>query len=332
MYAGVDIAKATFEAAVHGADECCRFGGFANTEVGFEQLAEVLTRKSEQLGVGIHLVVEPTGGYELALVAFARERGWQVSMVNPRKVRDWAKGTGWRAKTDGQDALMLSAYGAACHPAPQQGLPANAQELDNLLRRKDDLAKMLREERNRQESLGRPGMSAAVPASIGRVVDALEKELAQVEGLIREHIAGDEELKGHLSRLIQVPGIGERNAPHILVFLYRWRATTGGEGQAKGLVAYTGIDPKPYVSGTSVRRRAGISRMGSSEIRQRLYMSALGGVHGDNALRAFYQRLVGRGKAKKLALVAASRKILVWAWAVFCQKADFDPARAGAIT
>jgi transposase len=89
-----------------------------------------------------------------------------------------------------------------------------------------------------------------------------------------------------------------------------------------------GLDPQPVESGTSVRRRATISRMGDRMLRRRLFMSSLGGIRGHNVLRAFYDRLAGRGKPKKLALAAAARKILVWAWAVFQQHTAFDPACA----
>ena len=95
----------------------------------------------------------------------------------------------------------------------------------------------------------------------------------------------------------------------------------------KSLVAYAGLDPKPHESGTSVRERSGISRQGNRPFRSRLFMSALGGVTGDSPLSAFCKRLVGRGKAKKLALVAASRKILIWSWAVFVNNTAFDASR-----
>lgn len=124
-----------------------------------------------------------------------------------------------------------------------------------------------------------------------------------------------------------VPGIGERNVLPILVLFYRWRARTAGRGTPKGLVAFVGLDPQPYESGRSVHKRATISKMGDRSVRRYLYLGALGGVRGKNALRYFYKRLVSRGKAKRLALVAAAHKILTWAWAVFSQGVDFDPSR-----
>jgi transposase len=114
----------------------------------------------------------------------------------------------------------------------------------------------------------------------------------------------------------------------MLVIMHRWEELTDGEGESSGLVAYVGLDPKPHESGTSIRRRAGISRQGNRLFRSRLFMGALGGIKAKNSpLTAFYKRLVGRGKPKKLALVAAARKILVWCWAVFKSKTPFDTTR-----
>lgn len=115
----------------------------------------------------------------------------------------------------------------------------------------------------------------------------------------------------------------------LVVLLGRWQAQTGGHGSPKGLVAYAGLDPQPYQSGTSVHRHPAISRQGAPHLRSRLYMGALGALRGPNAVRRFYDHLVGRGKPKKLALVAAARKILVWAWAwaVYHSGAPFDASK-----
>jgi hypothetical protein len=105
-----------------------------------------------------------------------------------------------------------------------------------------------------------------------------------------------------------------------------WQNLTSGQGDAKSLTAYVGLDPQPYESGRSVRKQPGISKMGDSEIRRLLYMGALGGVQGPNPLKPFDERLVGRAIAKKVALVAAATKILVWAWTIFSCQAEWDPA------
>jgi transposase len=327
---GIDIAKASFTAAWWVEGKGRYLGEFTNAPAGFEQLAG---RVRQALPAGpaerVHLIMEPTGGYELGLAAFALAQGWRVSLPNPRHVRDFAKGLGQRAKTDKQDALLLARYGAERQPPPWAPLPAAVSELESLLERQRELAQMLRQERSRQQGLtDRPGVAPSVLPNVGQVIEALERAREQVEAAVQEHLKQHPELAAQARELRAVPGVGAQSVLPLLVLLHRWHALTGGTGTAKKLTAYAGLDPLTHQSGTSVRGRETISRMGDRQMRARLYMCALGGVTGKNALREYYQRLVGRGKAKKVALVAASRKILIWAWAVFRDHVSFQPEKA----
>jgi transposase len=324
---GVDIARATFTAArwVDGHGES--LGTFPNTPAGFAAFAQAVGPTPAVPAV----TLEPTGGYELPLAQWARAQGWTVHLPNPHHVRAWATGIGQRAKTDRQDAQLLARYGAERQPPAWQPLPSELSELESLVRRKEDLAQLLRQERNRQHALAhRPGVARAVPASVERVIGLLEDELRQVEDAIAAHLGTHAALQETLALLRTVPGIGERTAVPLLVTLGRWHTRTSGRGSAKALVAYVGLDPRPYESGTSVHQRPAISRQGDRGTRCRLYLSAVGGSRGHTPLRTFYQHLLGQHKPKKLALIAAARKILIWAWAAYRQHTAFDPTRASA--
>jgi len=324
-WVGADIAKANFMVAVAGEQEVA-LGRFDNQLTGFAQLAQAIAQLGPALPGDIHLVVEPTGGYELALVAFAYEQGWQVSLPNPKQVRDWAKGMGQRSKTDSQDARILARYGAACQPQPQAPLPSEVSELDSLLKRRRDLEQMVQQEQNRlQELSGRPGIAAPVLDSLQQVHDALQEALRQVEEAINAHLRQHSHLQQASKRLLSLPGIGPKIVLPLLVLLYRWQTLTNGEGSAKGLTAMVGLDPKTHVSGRTVFRHPAISKMGNAEMRRLLYMGALSAVHGHNPLHIFYARLVGRGKVRKLAVVAAARKLLTWAWVIFSRQSTWDP-------
>ncbi|HEX9106552.1 MAG TPA: IS110 family transposase [Longimicrobiales bacterium] len=329
---GVDMAKATLETVVwqHGAISA--LGGVPNTPAGWE----ILAQQVEAAGAGaaaetetVTLVLEPTGGYELGLAGWAVARGWTVVRPNPRQVRDWARSQGRRAKTDRQDAQVLAQYGAQPPHLPTwQPLPAAVSELEALLHQRDALADLLGRERTRLEQLAaRPGIPVAVPASVRRLIETLEQEQAAIEQAITDHLRQYPDLAAVRTQLVSVPGVGARNVLPLLVLLSRWQSQTGGRGTAKGLVALAGLDPQPYQSGTSVARHPHISRQGDRRLRSRLYMGALGALRGHNPLRTFYDRLVGRGKAKKLAVVAAARKLLVWAWGVFHSGTPFEAAR-----
>lgn len=328
LYVGADIAQAKFDAAVWQGTTGTALKSFSNDTNGFAQFAARLSAVSPAHDTQIVLVLEPTGGYELALVAFAYDHDWQVCLPNPKQVRDFAKSSGRRAKTDAQDALLLAQFGAEQKPAPQEELPAPIQELIELLHRREDLQQLKHSESNRLQGLQqRPRPAQAVIASLERTIAALAAELTAIEQALAELLTQNPDLKREAKRLRTVPGIGERNVLPILVLFYRWRARTSGRGTPKGLVAFVGLDPQPYESGRSVHKRTTISKMGDRSVRRYLYLGALGGVRGKNGLRTFYKRLVSRGKAKRLALVAAAHKILIWAWAVFSQGVDFDPAR-----
>jgi transposase len=328
---GADMAKDTFEVAVCGPSGDVAWGSFDNTPAGFAQLADRLAQTRvgwDAASAPVWLVLEPTGGYELALAAFGHQQGWLVSRPNPKRVRDWAKSQGRRAKTDRLDAQVLARYGASQPPARWRPLPVELSVLDSLLGRQDELQQMLQAERNRQAALAsKPASAALVVQSLAAMIAALENSLAEVAQAIKTHIGAHAQLKTKWRLIQSVPGVGLKNGPYLLLLLARWEHLTDGQGESKGLVAYTGLDPQTYESGTSVHKNAGISRMGQSQTRRLLYMGALGRVRGHNPLREFYQRLVGRGKAKKLALTASARKILVWAWAVYRHDKPFDPTR-----
>jgi transposase len=314
---GVDMAKQDFVAAIRDGDVEEELGKFENDASGRQALHHELIAYREVAGTQqIHLIIEATGGYEAALVAYAHEQQWLMSMPNPKQVRDWAKGVGYRVKTDRVDARILAHYGAERQPPTRAPLPVEVSQLDSLLKRRLDLEQALHRERTRlTESADRPGISPKVRESFEQVIEALEEALAEIEQAIEALCQIHEPFQQNRKRLLPVPGIGAKVVLPLMVKLYQWQNLTSGQGDAKGVTAFVGLDPQPYESGRSVRRQPGISKMG-----------ALGGVRGQNPLKPFYDRLVGRGKAKKVTLVAAARKILTWAWTLFSRQSDWNPA------
>lgn len=328
LWVGIDMAKMRFTAAAVWQTECMALGEFSNDTAGFQALVSAV--QATQVSTGApktQWVVEPTGGYELSLVTFAHDQHWSISLPNPRQVRQWAQGTGHRAKTDRQDALMLARFGAAQQPAPHRPLALEVSELDSLLQRRQDLEQMIQQEKNRLGAMrGRPGIAAPVITNLDQVLQALQDALQAVEQAIADHQQQHTHLHDDAQRLLALPGIGRKVVLPLLVQLHRWQTLTAGQGSTKGLTAFVGLDPLPYESGSSVRKRSAISKMGNATLRRLLYMGALSAVHGQNPLHTFYQRLVGRGKAKKLVVVAAARKLLSWAWVLFSRQADWEPA------
>jgi transposase len=331
LVVGVDIAKKDFAVAYRVSAATLDLGKFANNAEGYAALQAALERACVQHGVHpIQMVLEATGGYEAGLLAYAYEQAWGVSMPNPKKVRDWAKGVGYRVKTDRVDARILAHYGVERQPPLRPQLAVAVTQLDSLLKRRLDLEQALHQEQTRLSEMAAPkgyppGLAPQVEESLRQVIEALTQALAGIEQAIEELTKRHEPFQCQMVRLLALPGVGSKVVLPLLVKLFQWHNLTSGEGDAAGLVAYIGLDPQPYESGRSVRKHAGISKMGDREVRRLLYMGALGGVRGNNPLKPFYQRLVGRGKAKKVALVAAARKILVWAWTLFSRQIDWNP-------
>ncbi len=341
---GVAIAKATLEATAWREGRAVRLGTFAQTADGWVALRDAVVglQGSPAVSAGrgpedadrepVALVREPTGGYELAFALWARRQpGWQVHRPNP--ARAWARRQGLRAKTDRQEALLFARFGAQPTLSVWQPLASAVSELDQGLRRRDEVADGLRRARQRHEQLGgRPAASRTVQASVERLLQTLENELADRERAMAEQVQRHATLQAAEQRLRRVPGVGARVALPLLVACERYHALAGGQGTAKGMVADGGLDPQPPASGVSVRHRALIARQGDRLLRARLYLGALGALRGENPLHAFYQRLVDRGKPKKLALIAAARKLLAWAWAVFSSGQPFDAAKTVKLT
>ena len=340
MYIGVDVAKEQLVSAVQiqGQTKPLAIPDVGNDETGFQGLAKHVEQARNKQGVPsdhwiIRLIVEPTGGYERRLIYWAHAHGWEVVLVNSKQVRDWVKGQGQRAKTDALDARMLASYAAERRenkPLPLwKPLPGTLARLDDLLARRRDLEQMLQQERNRDQMYaGRPALYTAVSSSVSAITTALKASLTEIERAIEDLINQHPDIQEQLDQLDSIPGVGTKTVMPLYVLLARWDNMTGGKGAAKALAAFVGLDAQTSQSGPRTRH-GGISKTGDPEMRGLLFMAALGGKRGkgDNPLRDFYERLVGRRKLKMVALVASARKILMWAWAIFRTHTYFDPRK-----
>jgi len=280
LIVGIDIAKKDFAVAYRTPRSLGKveteLGKFTNDPTGYGLLQESLVRVCEEQGLcEIQLILEATGGYEAALMAYAYEQGWGVSMPNPKQVRDWAKGVGYRTKTDraqgAPDARILAHYGVEREPPLRPQLAVEVTELDSLLKRRQDLEKTLHQEQNRlSEIAGRPGLSPKVAESLQQVIDALTQALTEIQAAIDDLCQTHEPFQQNLVRLLALPGVGPKVVLPLLVKLCQWQNLTAGEGDASGLVAFIGLDPQPYDSGRSVHKHPGISKMGDNELRRLL--------------------------------------------------------------
>jgi transposase len=295
-YVGVDVAKGELVVATRPADE--RWS-VANDERGVRTLVERLTRDGPAL-----VVLEATGGYELACAAALVAAGLPVVVANPRQVRDFARATGQLAKTDRLDAAVLALFAERVRPAVRPLADEAQHRLDALLTRRRQLLEMLLAERNRLGlARGQGAAARAVKRSLVAHIAYLEREVrvadTDLEAMVRESPAWRE--REELFR--SVPGVGRVVALTLLAELPEL-----GRLSRREIAKLVGVAPLSRDSGTLRGRR--YVHGGRASVRAMLYMAALVAARRNPAIRAFYERLVATGKPKKLALVACMRKLL----------------------
>jgi transposase len=305
IFAGIDVSKAALDVALRPGGEPWRC---ANDEVGIAELVGRLRPLGPEL-----IVLEATGGLERLVVTALALAGLPVAVVNPRQVRDFAKATGRLAKTDALDAGVLAHFAAAIHPAPRPLPDAQSQALAALVERRRQLVGMLTAEKNRfQQAL------PAVRAQVAAHIQWLEQALAEVDGELDQTLHASPLWRERDQLLRSVPGVGPTVSLTLLAHLPEL-----GQGSGKHLATLVGLAPLNRDSGAWRGSRAIWG--GRRHVRAALYMAALVGVRHNPVLRAFYERLVARGKPKKLALTACMHKLLTILHAVLRDRAPWQP-------
>jgi transposase len=300
---GVDISKNKFDVAVI-------IGGKFKTKVlknnanGFEYLLAWLERNNI---TRVHACMEATGDLYEALATFLVDHNHDVSVVNPRQISAFAKAQMIRTKTDAMDAKVIARFAEAIKPELWEPQPENIRKLRALGRRREALDKMLRQEKNRISC-----DSSEVEDSIARVISKLEQEIKDISRQIKDLIDNDPDLRNKKELLRSIPGIGEAS---VEVLLSETNAMSKFES-VNQLVAYMGLSPHEQSSGTSVHKKAAISKSGNRRLRKALYMPAIVAKQRNPIVAQFAERLVQRGKNSRLIICACMRKLVHIAFGV----------------
>lgn len=299
-YFGIDVSKDTLDIYDSNGDS----HQFKNSLLGFKKLLK--------LGVGSsHFVMEATGYYHVRLAYFLLENGAGVSVVNPLKIKRFIQMKLSKIKTDKRDAKMIYDYGVSQNPKLWQGVSKNQQECLQIVRLLSIYTKQSTQIKNKihgEAVLGNP--SKLVDQSVKMHLKSIEKQILKLELALEKLVKAEHQEK--VTLLKTIPGIGDKTALGLLVFTDGFNRFNS----SKALCSYAGITPTIRESGSSVKGRPRMSKIGNPKLRNLLFMCSFNACKYNRSCKALYDRIVAKGKSKKLALIAVCNKLLKQAYAI----------------
>jgi transposase len=301
---GLDISKAKIHAALRLADHKVKRKTCSNTPAGFADLLLFLERHAPGL---VHACLEATGTYGDGVALALHDAGHRVSLVNPAAIHAYAGSQLSRTKTDEVDAALIAHFAATQQPPAWQPPAPEIRALQALVRRLDALQGMRTQEANRLAA----GVSVdVVRASIESVLANLDREIAHVRQLIRDHIDQHPHLRRQRDLLTSIPGIGDATAAVLIAELF-----DKAYRSARQAAAFAGLVPRIQQSG-AWRGRARLSKLGPGRVRKALYFPALAAIRFNPSIAAADARLTLRGKSRMVIVGAAMRKLIHLAYGV----------------
>lgn len=289
-YIGIDVSKDSLDVAVVPSQEKWHY---TNDEVGIGKLMVRVKKLTPEL-----IVLEPTGGLEATVAAALTAEGINVAIVNARQIRDYARATGKLAKTDKLDALVMAEFAAAVKPQARQIRNEEAEEIKAMVSRRRQLQEMLTAEKNRL-AIAAKQLKPKILAHI----EWLKKEIEDVDHDLRQRIEGSPIWRVKDDLLQSIPGVGRVLSTTLIAELPEL-----GELNRRQIAALVGVAPFNRDSGLMKGKRSVWG--GRAQVRAVLYMATLVSTRYNPVIRDFYQRLLAKGKAKKVALVACMRRLL----------------------
>jgi transposase len=303
---GIDIAKRKFDVALLRRGGTWRAKAFANTASGHAELVAWVARYHHE---PVHACLEATGTYGEAVAEALADAGHIVSIVNPAAIEAYARSRLTRTKTDRTDARLIAHFCATQTPAPWVPLPPAVRELQAIVRRLDALEGMRTQERNR---LAAEPTQATIRASIQHVIDLLEDEMRVLRERIHDHFDHHPDLRHQRDLLTTIPGIGESTAAVLLAEF----GPISRFSQARACAAFAGVVPRERQSGSSVRGKPRLSKVGAPALRKALFFPALAALRYNPIAQAMRARMLARGKHRMVIVGAVMRKLVHLAFGV----------------
>ncbi len=291
-FVGIDIAKRSLD--LHLRPENRRLST-TNDSAGFKEILGMLPKPKTCL-----IIIEATGGYQKLLVETLLKADHYVAVVNPRQVRDFARGLGILAKTDTIDAEVLSRYAESARPRTMSITSEKQAQIVELVARRRQLIDLRTAEKNRLKS---PCVKS-VCKSIEQVIKVLQKQILTIEKQIASLLASDDDWNDKAELLLSVPGIGPATIASLLADLPEL-----GRLNRQEIAALVGVAPYNRDSGRYRGKRSIWG--GRRAVRSALYMATLTAMRCNHVIRSFAERLKAQGKPFKVIITACMRKLLV---------------------
>lgn len=300
---GVDTGKSQLDVYLH---ETHQFVQFSNDKVGIRRLILLLEEYEVE-----RIVIEATGRLEHAFAEAAFDAGYPLVVVQPIMVRRYAGAIGQLAKTDRLDAKLIAEYAAVVKPKVRQRVASETRVIKDLLVRRRQLLQMSTMEKNRLHI-----MPEALADDIEALLKELHRQIKAIDKQLQVAMSASEQWQSTYDRLINVPGLGDTTVYTLLADLPEL-----GKLSHREISALVGVAPYNRESGRMRGRRK--IRGGRASVRTALYMAVLSATRYNPPIKAFYERLLAKGKHKKTALTACVRKLVVMLNAMMKNNAEW---------
>lgn len=317
FHLGIDVAKAKLDCALRTPQGKHRHKVVDNSIKGFDALTAWLHKQGATEVSDIHACMEATGIYWEDIAAYLAGAAMKVSVLNPAQIKAFGQSRLVRTKTDKADAQLIAEFCFERKPEIWQAPSPTEQTLRAMVLRLDALQNMRSQESNRLK-VARDALCAGIESHIAWL-DAEIKALAKA---IQGHIHDDPDMRCKHDLLDSIPGLGERTIAILLSFY----ADTERFGNVRKAVAFAGLDPRQHESGSSVKGKPRMSKVGHAFLRKALYMPAMVALYHTVWGKSFRQRLAASGKPPMLIIGAMMRKLIHVAFGVLKSGKKFDPA------
>lgn len=310
-FIGIDISKQTFDVAFCK-NEKWKYYEFPNNLEGFVPLLELIDKED-------WVVMEASGPYYLALASYLYSKQVQVAVENPLVIKRYSQMKLYRAKTDKKDARTIAEYARSCELRSWEPDEKYITDIKQIHTAIEGLQKQVHQSSRQLEAFRSSGiLDKYLEGEMTRIISFLQSKILKLEK--RQEEMAKEHFASSLKKLTSIPGIGNKTAIMLIVITNNFQKFD----HYKKLIAYVGFSPRIYQSGTSVKGKGHICKMGKAQIRKLLYICSWSAKRWNKGCKEMYERLAAKGKPERVIKIALANKLIKQAFAIATGEKLFD--------